>query len=259
MSIPHNLIVFFHDRKVMPDIFHQCVEESMAACTGFKLVFLDDAAVIDLLNEHFPHLSEWYVKIKVPAARADLGRLIGLYIHGGFYSDITMAWQMSPATLVDDNHDLMLVRRDDSPAFKGHPPEAAHVINGIIGATAQSQFILQCIKRSYFFLYHGFFNFSIGPMMGPGLVSETHSQMMEQIADRSIIRKYTELKEHYFRARRDNKINSQWKIQQRDGIVDRSYENGVEPIQQLWKINAPSEFNRRSPLQRIAQFLRKTS
>lgn len=209
----------------------------MNACKGFNLIFLDDEAVCGLLNDHFPHLSPWYEKIKVPAARADLGRLIGLYAHGGFYSDISMAWKCSFSSLVQKKHKLMLVCRDDSPTFRGLSQDMKPVINGIIGAEPQSDFILEYIKHIYFLMYSGAFNYVIGPLTGPPLVTEVYFKMRNQLGDDLILRNYTELHEHCFERRRNKNFNGAYWWQQRQGLVDRKNFSHIELIQSLWENN----------------------
>jgi hypothetical protein len=48
---------------------------------------LSDQDIVPLINRHLPEAAPLYPRLRLPAAKSDIGRLIALYAHGGLYVD----------------------------------------------------------------------------------------------------------------------------------------------------------------------------
>ncbi|MEM7428200.1 MAG: glycosyltransferase [Pseudomonadota bacterium] len=232
--IPSNLIVFFHDKSAMPDEFQQCVDESLATNPDFELIFLDDESAGLLIDRHFPQFQGIFSRIRIPAARSDLARLVALHHFGGIYTDASMAFRTPFHRLFREEDELFLVRRDDNPAYKGRP-EAAHIINGIIGASARSDFVLDCLKRVYFNVSGGFINYTVHVATGPNVITEAYFARRNEPSFSCTVADYSALSRDNFTNRRISGVNNSWVETQVDGILRDDGPNTESPHDRAWR------------------------
>ncbi len=218
-KIPNNLIVFFHDKSAMPDVFKECIDASLAANPEFTLIFLDDDDVRKLIVAHFPQFQNIYGRIRVPAARSDIARLVALYQFGGVYTDISMAFRTPFRALYRREDELFVVRRDDAPAFRTRP-HVAHIVNGIIASVPESDFILECLKRVYFNLSEGYVNYTVNLATGPSILTEAFYANRNRLSHRCSIGDFSILQVENFRYRRVSGVNNTWVEAQREGILN---------------------------------------
>lgn len=93
-----------------------------------------------------------YQKIRIPAARADLARLIALYQHGGLYMDCHCGIGDIEATrrlLTEglDKHDLILLDKDREVLPRD--PAEIFPLNGVLFARARSPIILAIAHKAF--------------------------------------------------------------------------------------------------------------
>jgi mannosyltransferase OCH1-like enzyme len=77
--------VFAYWHSEDQDVLAPLIAEWREAFPAFRV--LGDREVVPLLARHFPDSLEAYQRVRIPAARADLARLIALYEFGGLYVD----------------------------------------------------------------------------------------------------------------------------------------------------------------------------
>ncbi len=232
-KIPNNLIVFFHDKAALPDSFAQAFKTTTSANPEFKPLFLDDESTTKLIADNFPHFSDLYPRIRIPAARADIARLIALYVYGGIYVDIAMAFHTSASKLISPDDELLLVRRDDSPFYKDRK-SAAHFVNGIIGAREQAPFILECLKRAYFNLRTGYHNYNVVAATGPHIITETYFQIDRDARSSINIKNFSEMQGAYFKMIRAPGVSNMWVVEQRNGVIPGIENVGSRPQDDFW-------------------------
>ncbi len=233
-NIPRNLIVFYHDKSDLPEPFASALATTQATNPDYSLIFLDDQSILKIIKDNFPHFSEIYPRIRIPAARADVARLIALYLFGGIYVDIEMAFHKPFADLLDPGEELLLIRKDDNPIFRGRE-QAANLINSVLGASKHSPFILECLKRAFFNLSTGYYNFSVHIATGPLMITEAYLQYKKVTNDSVRIKKFSNIAGKYFKMQPVAGITNSWVVEQRNGILTGTVENCSSPHSTVWK------------------------
>ncbi len=232
--IPDNMIVFFHDKATMPEVFQDCVDTSLSANPEFNLIFMDDAETRRLIADHFPHFRDLYDRVRVPAARADIARLLALYHHGGIYIDISMAFRVAFRSLLGEDNALFLVRRDDAAVYRGRT-HLAHLVNGIMAAAPGSDLILKCLQRIYYNISEGFINYSVNVATGPNVITETFMAARKDFSFPYTIGLFSDLKTRCFDYRRVPGLNNAWLETQREGILSSLPETAETPQERAWR------------------------
>ena len=81
---------------------------------GWRRELWTDAAMEDLVREHFPQYLEKYLALPKNIMRADLFRYMVLWVHGGLYSDLDVEFFKPHDELVDDCALLLSAETDDT-------------------------------------------------------------------------------------------------------------------------------------------------
>lgn len=223
--------MFWHDHSNLPEQIKQSTERTKRAHPDCNFIFADDTACLELIRKEFPRFKELYERNTIPASRSDIARLVYLYQFGGIYLDATMAFSKSLYSSISTNDDLILVRRDDIAPFKERP-EKAGVINGILASESQSVFILNCLKKVYFNLYHGIHNYAVHAASGPIVINEIYRGMENNSSVRTL--SFAHLLEHHFDYLRIPGVSNQWVETQLEGIVDPCHYRAKNIIEDTW-------------------------
>lgn len=232
MPIPHNLIVFFHDFEQLPERSAEALATTTTTNPHFSQIRIDDAAARDLIADHAPHLADLYGRIRVPACRSDLIRLLALYVFGGLYIDIAMAYTSRFEKVFDFSKDVVLVRRDDNPAFRGRP-HVANIVNSIMLCAKDSPFALACLKKAVFNVSSGMHNYMVNVATGPAVIHGTYNDMKADL-DAGLMR-FSEINGPHCRILRTPGVNNAWAEQQVEGIIDPGYFTAERPDQAAWR------------------------
>jgi hypothetical protein len=156
-----------HWREVFPD---------------FRVLGEED--VLGLLETHFPQHIDLYRSIRIPTARSDVARYLGLYERGGLYVDCHMGIQDAGAVRrllasLDRWEAIFFVRSLALP-FK-RPPDGRPLITCMIYTRPRLQVLLDVTRQMLSNLAwhqkreaeHGFVPYHLYPLVGPGLLSAT--------------------------------------------------------------------------------------
>lgn len=215
-KIPNNLIFFWHDKKSLPDQIRRAVDNTVAASQGARIVFADDGYMYDFIESHYDNdtLAQ-YKRIRVPASRSDVARLMLLYEFGGLYLDAAMETLTAAHSIVDDDADLLFVRRDDLSRYAKRPDQA-HVINGIVGAAGRCDLIKEAIEMVLDNLrtcrYDNVWYATGAHSLNVLLERHGHRYRIE-------ILRFSELSGKFFVYRRVPGVSNAWVVQQRYGIL----------------------------------------
>ena len=218
--IPKNIIQFWHDNDTMPEKIKSARDITFANNSDYNSIFADDKFMYNLLEQKWRELYELYKLNRIPASRSDVARLILLYEYGGFYLDMSMEFCKSLNSIVDENDDIILVRRDDFPQYK-NCPEDAHVINGIIGVIPHSEFIRWCILNVYNNLSRGLYNKNVWFATGPKTVNDALNVYRNSYNIKKL--SMIELKKNYFKIQRITGVSNNWVNLQKYGIICNSF------------------------------------
>jgi len=115
---------------------------------GFRVYGTRQVAA--LFEQHFPDFAEIFTRIRIPAARADLARLMLLYDRGGFYIDCHYGIRRPEAvpTFFDAllRHEVVVF--DRLPEAGPKRPDEMILCNGLILARPGSALILDCLRQA---------------------------------------------------------------------------------------------------------------
>jgi mannosyltransferase OCH1-like enzyme len=159
---------------------HDPIRQGAAAWRGHFPDFrvIGDADIEPLIVRHFPRYLETYRRIRIPACRANLARLLALYAWGGLYVDCHCG-------LRDPHYTRRLLESLDAfelIAFDKHRASADwHVTNSFMFAAQHSELILGCATTAFESLgrhwarekRQGFSPYSIWLLTGTGNLAET--------------------------------------------------------------------------------------
>ena len=198
--IPNRIIQFWDKPETLPSVLRNSMDVTRKNNPIAEIIVADDAFMQKFIaskyNKSILHL---YNLIRIPASKADLVRLMLLYEYGGFYLDVSMELRRPISELVDDQVDLLLVKRDDNPRYKDDM-KSAHVINGIIGALPKSAFIQWCIQRVFRNLINDDLNKSVNIATGPRVINQALPRFEKQLTIRKL--SFTRLQEYFLSYRR---------------------------------------------------------
>ncbi len=219
-KIPKNLILFWHNQNEIPDKINEAIQKTKAINTDYNVIFADDNYMIKFIKEKYDKdILDLYQAIKIPAARSDLARLMLLYEYGGIYLDAAMETCKSIDTIIINNPDLILVRRDDFPRYL-ECKDQAHFTNSIIGTIPKLDFLKDAILLIINHLKYRKYNnvwYSTGPYALNFLFNKY--QPISQINTLY----FSQLNGDFFVYKRVSGVSNEWVKQQIEGIVDSSY------------------------------------
>jgi mannosyltransferase OCH1-like enzyme len=188
-----------------------------------------DADVLPLLREAFPMAVQLYGHITIPAARADVARLLLLHAHGGMYVGshlgVVDARPLREAHGLLDRYDGVLIER--FPRLPGLEDGQRSFVNMVMLARARSPWLLEVCARAVENLASQWTAqrsgeapaYSIWQMTGPGLLTRTVStpdlrSLLPAFAEHLTIRTEAELglRREQFRAQTGD---AHWSIRER--------------------------------------------
>lgn len=86
MKIIHR--IWLQSSTQVPEKYNVNLQSALHHNPGYKQVIWDDAKIIPLVKEHFPHLLKIYQGYQWWVQRCDFARYLLLYLYGGFYLDM---------------------------------------------------------------------------------------------------------------------------------------------------------------------------
>jgi len=92
------------------------IDQMRALHPEWEIIIWDEATALAFVDEHFPEWKDHYRAYKIPVQRADIFRIMVVYLRGGFYLDMDMQCLKS----LDDlcTHELVLgVEKTLSPGL----------------------------------------------------------------------------------------------------------------------------------------------
>ena len=109
-----------------------------------------DAEVLPILNRYFPDRKELYSQIRIPAAKADIARLLLLYEHGGLYIDCHCGIRDADEirNLFNQLLDYDAIFVDRMLSLEPRPPDEHLVINGIIFCRPHLDLIFRMCRQA---------------------------------------------------------------------------------------------------------------
>ena len=113
--------------------------ENIISIYKIQVKYFSDDERISFMKEYYPQYINHYNVLKPKAFKADLWRLLCLYIYGGIYNDLTQIYIKSPYEIVSDNDELVLCTAcNDSED---------HIYNAFIACYPKHPFIRACIDN----------------------------------------------------------------------------------------------------------------
>ena len=166
------------DRSVLRDFAADWLDEfSMFRLYG-------DGEVEPLVRSYFPDFVELYRSIRIPAAKADIARLLLLYDKGGLYVDchcgVSDSAGLRSLILRLGDIDAVFVDRVRSAAFSPRPAEEHFLINSIMLSRPFFAPLLQICRQAFHNLDRqwraeretGFVPYHIGSLSGPDVITQ---------------------------------------------------------------------------------------
>ena len=235
MQIPARIISFWHDRSTMPDAIREAQSQSRANAGVDEFVLADDDYLREQLRTAYPPVIEkLYDRIRVPAARADLARMVLLHQFGGMYLDATFVVRRPLKELVPEGVEHLFVQRDDNHAARRVPGRAS-LINGLVAAVPGSPVIGRCVDRMLNNLVDGDFNRRLVHAMGAGVLTSVVDGLSDQSGMRFV--SLESLREEYLDHIRVEGYSNKWVEQQAEGIIDPAYlDQNARSLERRWSV-----------------------
>jgi hypothetical protein len=155
------------------------IEEWRAHFPQFRV--LGDNDVVPLIGRYFPQYFESYRAIRIPAAKADVARLLALYEWGGLYVDCHCGIKDEDALrrLIGRLCEFEAIFVDRSLSQTPRSPEEHFLISAILLARSRSQLFLMIAREALANLHRqhkieqekGFVSYHISWLSGPRLIN----------------------------------------------------------------------------------------
>ncbi|MBK8390428.1 MAG: hypothetical protein IPL23_14595 [Saprospiraceae bacterium] len=131
----------------LPDHFLQYSSHLRALHPNWEYRMYDDKACAYLVNDSFPELKEIYNAVPFNIMRADIFRILAVYLHGGFYFDLDVSFHKTLDELVVNTSvfatELILTAGDLEINPDHHP---IRIANYGFGSEAGHPFFLTIIQ-----------------------------------------------------------------------------------------------------------------
>ena len=231
--IPKRIIQFWHDQELIPDVTLEAIQRTRELHSGYEYLLADDAYMqTHIASHHGKATLDLYNRILIPASRSDLARLMLLHHFGGTYLDCSLQFHKSLDSILQDDDEIVLAKRDDSPRFQ-NIPDKANVTNSMISAPPASNFIYWCIIKALSNLVDGDYNNKVALATGPQVINMALHRLGEQHRTRSL--SFAKLRENSLTLTRKPGITNSWLDVQGEGILEPQYlkANGRR-IERLW-------------------------
>jgi Glycosyltransferase sugar-binding region containing DXD motif len=147
-----------------------------------QFLVLGDHDVVPLIERYFPKYTDLYKKIRLPAAKSDVARLLVLYEFGGLYIDchvgISDVDELKRLFTCLDNHEAIII--DRTLSFMPRPPGEHFLLNGPMFGRPCSELFMMLARQAFANLawqqrleqQYGFVAYTIGRLTGPLLITE---------------------------------------------------------------------------------------
>jgi len=76
--------------KEPPPQYASFVQQMRALHPAWEMIIWDDATALTVVDKYFPEWKPYYCAYKIPVQRADIFRIMIVYLQGGFYLDMDM-------------------------------------------------------------------------------------------------------------------------------------------------------------------------
>ena len=165
------------------DLDHSAVRDMKAEWRSFFPDFqiLNDNDIKPLIERYFSQYRDVYSSICIPAAKADVARLLALYEWGGLYVDCHCGVKDPDEikSLIGRLDELEAIFVDRILSYAPRPKGSHFLINSIIFASPRSQLLLMIAREALMNLQRqreiehekGHVNYHIGDLTGPGLIT----------------------------------------------------------------------------------------
>ena len=234
MSIPHRILRFWHQPDTLPQPIQDVLTRSEAACAQFEHRLWSDEDACGVLARHYGSAYlKLYQRLRIPAARSDLARMLMLYHEGGLYMDASFELKASPAPLLGDDLDCVFIRRDDNHAAK-RVPDHAPLANSVMAACPNNPIIRRCIDHIFSNLIDGDLNQRLVHAMGSGVLTS----VVDAEADRRRIgvMGIEQFSAEYAANTRVPGTTNTWLEMQPEGVVEQSYHRGHSATRE-WRLS----------------------
>jgi len=147
-----------------------------------KFLLMGDHNILPLIDRYFPMYIDLYEKIRLPAAKSDVARLLALYEFGGLYVDCHNGVRDVEGltrlfTCLDDYEAIFIDRR---LSFFPRPPGEHFLINGPIFSRPRSELFMILARQAFANLAwqqrlekeYGYVSYDVARLTGPLLVTE---------------------------------------------------------------------------------------
>jgi mannosyltransferase OCH1-like enzyme len=114
--------------------------ENIVSIYEIEVKYFSDEDRIIFIKEYYPQYINHYNILKPKAFKADLWRILYLYIYGGIYNDLTQIYIKSPYEIVTDNDELVL-------CTACYPDSENYIYNAFIACYPKHPFIKACIDN----------------------------------------------------------------------------------------------------------------
>jgi len=128
--IPRSLHQIWVGSAPFPDKYDEIISSWGRICPSWSYRLWRNQDVDDLLTQ-YPELAELYEKLPTPVLKADMIRIVILWVHGGIYADLDMECVQPFDDLLEGQS--MVVGRED--------PRSSSIGNAIVAATPNHPFM----------------------------------------------------------------------------------------------------------------------
>jgi mannosyltransferase OCH1-like enzyme len=131
------------------DPIRESVEVWRQHFSDFRII--GDSDVEPLIARRFPEHLDAYRKIRIPAAKSNLARLVALHGWGGLYVDCHCGIRDAHLIrrLLDTLDTFELIVSYKNKASDGWPPKNPHPTNSFMFASKDSEIILECATSAF--------------------------------------------------------------------------------------------------------------
>lgn len=89
LKIPKKIhFIFLAKNEMMPDVFKCCIDIAKELHPDWEINFYDEDNALQIIQQHFPELENLYRSYPLNVQRADIFRILVIYLYGGFYMDL---------------------------------------------------------------------------------------------------------------------------------------------------------------------------
>jgi hypothetical protein len=171
------VLAYWHN----PD--HSAIRDMKVEWRSFFSEFqiLSDNDIKPLIERYFSQYGDVYSTIRIPAAKADVARLLALYELGGLYVDCHCGVKDPEEikSLIGRLDELEAIFVDRILSFVPRPKEEHFLINSIIFARPKSELLLMIAREALMNLQRqretelemGYVSYHVGQLTGPGLIT----------------------------------------------------------------------------------------